>query len=121
LCDALGNPIRFVLTAGQASDFTQAPVLMEGLPFEGLIADKGYDSNAIVEFIESRQALAVIPPKSNRKVQREYDSYLYKERNLVERLFNRLKQFRRVATRFEKRARNYLSMLHLAAITILLA
>ena len=119
--DSLGYPLRFLLTPGQDSDFPSAIPLLSQLPFQGAIADKGYDSNEIVNFIHRQQAIAVIPPKSNRKVQRAYDKHLYKERNLVERCFNKLKQFRRIATRYEKTARNYLSMLFLAAVTIWIA
>lgn len=86
--------------------------------FETLLADKGYDTDEILDFLEQRGATACIPPKSNRKEQREYDTYLYKERNLVERFFNKLKQYRRLATRYEKTARNFLAMLNLASIVI---
>lgn len=86
-----------------------------------MIADKGYDSDALVDAIEAKGAEAVIPPKQNRLEQREYDADLYKERNLVERFLNRIKQFRRVATRYEKTARNFLAFVQLASITILLS
>jgi transposase len=82
--DSLGYPLRFLLTRGQDSDFLSAIPLLSHLPFLHAIADKGYDSNEIVNFICQQQAIAVIPPKSNRKVQREYDKHLYKERNLVQ-------------------------------------
>ena len=88
---------------------------------EAVIADKGYDADYVVEDIESRGAQAVIPPRSNRKQLRDYDKYLYKERNLVERFFNKLKHFRRIATRYEKTSRNYLAMVTFAAIIILMA
>lgn len=119
--DALGNPIRFELTAGQTSDYIPALSLLEGIPFEGVLADKGYDSNAIVDFANKQQAEVVIPPRSHRKEQREYDHYLYKERNLVERFFNRIKHYRRLATRYEKTARNFLAMLTLVSTIIWLA
>lgn len=119
--DALGNPVRFELTGGEVSDFKPAQDLLTNLPFEGLLADKGYDSNAIVDFVEQQQAQVVIPPKSNRKVQREYDRHLYKERNLVERFFNKIKYYRRLATRYEKTARNFMAMLTLVATVIWLA
>jgi transposase len=86
-----------------------------------VLADKGYDSNALVDAIEAKGAAAVIPPKANRLEQREYDADLYKERNQVERFINRLKQFRRVATRYEKTARNFLAFIQLASIIILSA
>ena len=79
-----------------------------------LIADKGYDTNAILEHVHKKNALAVIPPKKNRTVQRDYDKQLYKERNHVERFFNLLKQCRGIATRYEKTAESFLAMVHLA-------
>ena len=109
------------LTPGQQADITKAADLLEGYDPEVVIADKGYDSDALVDKIEAKGAQAVIPPKKNRLEQRDYDSDLYKERNLVERFMNRIKQFRRVATRYEKTARNFLAFVQLAAITILLA
>jgi transposase len=94
---------------------------LEGLTAEHVIADKGYDSEQVRETIERQGATAVIPSRSNRKVQRAYDQHLYRERNQVERLFAKLKQCRRIATRYDKTARNYLALLHLAATMILLA
>lgn len=118
--DALGNPVRVRLTPGQVSDISQAAALLEGLDFQAAIADKGYDSNHLVEAITGRSAQAVIPPRKNRKIQRWYDTHLYKIRNLVERFFNRIKHFRRVATRYEKTDRNYLAFWHFACMTVLL-
>jgi transposase len=85
-----------------------------------VIADKGYDSDAVVEAIEASGAEAVIPPKCNRKEQRPYDRERYKDRNLAERFWARAKQYRRVATRYEKTARNFLAFVHVASIMILL-
>ncbi len=119
--DALGNPVRLLLTAGQASEYGQANALIEGFDVDYVLADKGYDSEEFVEVIEKTGAVAVIPPRRNRKKQREYDRELYKERNLVERLFQKLKQFRRIATRYEKLKRNYQSMLYLVGSLIWLA
>ena len=85
------------------------------------MADKGYDSDEILEFLAIRGAQACIPPKFNRIIQREYDKHLYKERNLVERFFNRIKHFRRLATRYEKHSQNFLGMLTLVAAVIWLA
>ena len=85
-----------------------------------MLADKGYDAGWLVEQIEAAGAVAVIPPKKNRTVQRSYDADLYGERNEIERLFNRLKHYRRVATRYEKTGRNYLSVVFLAATLVLL-
>ena len=116
--DALGNPVRLLLTAGQASEYGQANALIEGFDADFVFADKGYDANSFVERIEAMGAVPVIPPRRNRKEMREYDKHLYKERNLVERLFQKLKHFRRIATRYERLAQNYLSMLHLGAAVI---
>ncbi|WP_442481268.1 IS5 family transposase [Aeoliella sp. SH292] len=121
VCDGLGNPVKLLLTPGQTHDVTQAVPLLEGLTAEHVIADKGYDSEQVRETIERQGATAVIPSRSNRKVQRAYDQHLYRERNQVERLFAKLKQCRRIATRYDKTARNYLALLHLAATMILLA
>jgi putative transposase len=85
-----------------------------------VIADKGYDSDKLVQKIEKQGAEAVIPPKKNRKVLRTYDEYVYKERNQVERFINLMKQYRRVATRYEKTARNFLGFIHVAASLVLL-
>lgn len=119
--DALGNPIRFKLSGGQEADCTWAIPVLTDSEFDNLLADKGYDTDEILDFLEQRGVTPCIPPKTNRTVQREYDKHLYKERNLVERFFNKLKQFRRLATRYEKTARNFLAMLTLAAIVIWLA
>ena len=113
--DGRGQPIRFILTGGQTHDVTQAIPLLAGLRTEQVIADKGYDSDRVLEFIQSQGATAVIPPRSRRKVQRVYDRERYKKRNLIERAFNKLKHWRRIATRYDRRASYYLAFLHLAA------
>jgi transposase len=100
---------------------TQGEALISGLEVDHVIADKGYDSSEFVAAVEGAGAEAVIPPRSNRKEPREYDEHLYKERNLVERFLNKVKHCRRVATRYEKTARNYLAFWQLASIMILLA
>jgi transposase len=99
LADALGRPLRFVVTGGQVTDCTQADRLLENVKTEYVIADKGYDSEGLLRKIEELGAVAVVPPRSNRKVQREYDRDLYKRRNLIERTFNKLKRFGRLGTR----------------------
>jgi transposase len=119
--DALGNPVRLIATAGQVADVTQGEALVSGIRADHVIADTGYDSSGLVEVIESGGAKAVIPPRSNRKEPREYDEHLDKERNLVERFLNKVKHCRRVATRYEKTARNYLAFWQLASIMVLLA
>ena len=119
--DALGNPIRLLLTPGQASEYGQAEALIEGFACEAVLADKGYDSDAFVEMIQHRGADAIIPSKKNRLNPRSLDQHMYKARNLVERFFQKLKQFRRIATRYDRLARNYLSMLSLVSAVIWLA
>ena len=121
MVDALGNPLRFRLTAGQVADIEEAQALIEGFETQAVIGDKGYDADALVACIEASGAQAVIPPRKNRTQQRSYDHDLYKARNLVERFFNRLKQFRRIATRYEKLARNFSSMVSLVFTYIWLA
>lgn len=114
----MGNPVRLLLTEGQASEYGQANALIDGFDAQYIVADKGYDSNDFVEAIEASGATAVIPPRSNRKTLRDYDKDIYKERNLVERFFQKIKNFRRIATRYERLSRNYLSMLHLATTMV---
>lgn len=108
----MGNPIRFILTAGQRHDITQAEALVLDLDFERLIADKAYDANEFIDLIiEQYEAEAVIPPKSRRTELRKYDKRLYKERHLVECFINKINHFRRIFSRFEKLASRYLSFL----------
>jgi transposase len=113
--DALGQALRFVLTGGQRHDITQAIPLISGLESTYVIADKGYDSNAFIEQIESQNAIPVIPPKKNRKVLRSYDAYIYKERHLIECFFGKIKHFRRVFSRFDKKASSFLGFLAFAS------
>lgn len=119
-CDGLGKPITIILTPGQIHDVTQGPALIANSEAKKKIADKGYDSDRFIEAIEATGAEAVIPPRSNRNEQRSYDEEAYKERNIVERFFGLIKQCRRVATRYEKTARNFLAMVQLTAIFVLL-
>jgi transposase len=109
--DALGNPLRFLLTAGQRHDITQAEALIADISFEVLIADASYDAKDFIALIEAQAAQAVIPPRANRKEQRDYDTHLYRERHLVECFINKIKQYRRIFSRFEKLAKNYLGFL----------
>jgi transposase len=118
--DALGNPVELKLTPGQAHDVRMADALVEGHEPENLIADKGFDSQAFVNHLKEQGIKVVIPPRSNRTTPRDYDAFLYKERNLVERFINRIKHYRRVATRYEKLARNFLGFVQVAAIMVLL-
>jgi transposase len=109
-----------LLTAARESDVAQAEALLAGHEPEVVIADKGYDKKALVEEIESRGARAVIPAQKTRKEQREVDPHLHRERNLCERFRSKAKQFRRVATRYEKKATNFLAFVHVAAIMAML-
>jgi transposase len=118
LVDALGQPLRFMLTGGQVNDCTQAEVLLENVQAKAVLADKGYDTDQVLAQVAHSGAVAVIPPKSNRKIQREYDRELYKQRNLIERAFNKLKHCRRIATRYDRKACYFLAFLQLAAAHI---
>lgn len=95
--------------------------MIEGFAAQALLADKGYDANHLLDYLAERDIEPVIPPKANRLEQREYDRHVYKDRNWVERFFNRIKQFRRIATRYEKLARNFFAMLNLVCAYIWLA
>jgi len=116
--DSLGCPIRFVLSPGNLSDYSFALPLLDGQKADYVIADKGYDSDEIVNEVEKMGAEPVIPSRSHRNTPRGYDKHLYKERNLIERMFCRLKQFRRIASRYDKLSSSYLSFLHVASISI---
>lgn len=119
LTDALGNPIGFHLTQGQACDLDGADVLLEEFTADTLIADKGYDADErVIERLVEQGKTAVIPPKRNRTLQREYDKDLYKARHLIENFFAQLKQYRAIATRYDKRAINFLGAIYLAAAII---
>jgi putative transposase len=109
-----------MLTPGQAQDLACAEPLIENVDPDALIGDKAYDADPFIDTLTERDISAVIPPKTNRKIQRACDFVLYCERNLVERFFNQLKHFRAIATRYDKLARNFLAGVQLAAITILL-
>jgi transposase len=119
--DALGNPLCVILSAGQVADIAQAAALIKDQPAGFIVADKGYDCDAFVAAIAAQGAQPVIPPRSNRLNPRSFDRHLYKDRNLIERFFNRIKQFRRIATRYDKLAKSFLSFVHLACAFIWLA
>jgi transposase len=109
-----------LLTAAQESDIAQAEALLAGRAPEAVVADRGYDKKALVEEIERRGAEAVIPTQKTRKEQRSVDPHLYRERNLAERFWSKVKQFRRVATRYDKKAANYLAFVKVAAMAVML-
>lgn len=112
--DDAGRPLRLIATEGPVFDISCAHDLVEHLRTGAVIADKGYESNASMESIRTTRAKAVIPPRSNRKTKRSYSRVLYRTRNIVERFFSRIKHFRRVATRYDKLAGNYLAFASLA-------
>jgi len=113
--DAQGLPIRLGLTAGQAHDGQIADTLLDHLvPRTIVLADKAYDADRIRELIQDQGATPNIPPKSNRRWKPCFSKRLYRERNLIERFFSKLKHFRRVATRYDKLAANFLAMIQLA-------
>jgi transposase len=120
LVDALGNPLRFHLTGGNVSDIAAAPELLDSCDVQAqyVLGDKGYDSDEFVGQIERRGSIAVIPSRSNRKKPREYDFHIYCERHLVEVFFNKIKHYRRISSRFEKLARTFLAMIHIASCMI---
>jgi transposase len=112
-----GRAVRLMLTAGQRHDMVAAASLIEHLSPKHVIADKAYDSDPLRRQIRRQKAKPVIPARQGLR-RRRYDKTKYKLRNVVERFFNRLKHYRRVATRYEKTARNYLGFVHLAALWI---
>ena len=116
--EALGLPVRLLASPGQRNDIAFAHDLIEGIDATATIADKGYDADHLAGRIADGGAEVVIPPKRNRRVQRAYDADLYKERNRIERFFNKLKQFRRVATRYDKLLANFMGFVKIAAIAI---
>ena len=121
MVDALGNLVDFVLLPGQRHDLIGADPLLAGVEFEALIADRAYDSNALRDELKKRGATAVIPPRSNRVEALEYDVEMYKWRHLVENFFCNLKQFRRLAMRFEKTDVSFAAMLHVVSSRLALA
>lgn len=118
LTDAQGRPLRFILTGGQAHDSTTAADLLADRCTTGVIADKAYDNNALRELIADAGAQAVIPSLGSRKIIIPHDRLAYRLRNRIERFFNKLKHFRHIATRYDRRAVHFLAALHLASAMI---
>ena len=118
--DGLGHPVELLVTAANESDIAQAEALLAGHQPDVVIADRGYDKRALVGRIEAGGAEAVIPTRANRKEQREIDPYWYRERNLCERFWSKVKQYRRVAARYEKKAANFLAFVKVAAVMVML-
>jgi transposase len=119
LTDALGNPVGFHLTGGGVHDLVGADVPIPTMEADGLIADKAFDADERVrEPLAEAGKTAVIPPRANRKEPIELDRHLYKERHLIENFFAKFKQYRAIATRYDKTARNFLGAIHLAAAIV---
>ena len=117
--DALGNPTGFHLSGGQACDLDGADVLLPAIGAKTILADKGFDADVrVLDPLIRAGKTAVIPPKRTRKNRRFYDKHLYKARHLIEDFFGKLKQFRAIATRYDKTTCNFLAAVHLAAVTI---
>ena len=118
-CDALGNPTGFFLSGGQAHDLDGADVLLDDFQGQALLADKAYDADERVrQRLKDKECDAVIPSKANRKQPYPYDKHLYQARHLIENFFAKLKQYRAIATRYDKTACNFLGAIYLAASVI---
>jgi transposase len=117
-CDGRGRPLRFILAPGQSHDILAAPALLAGMAPEAILADRAYDSTALRQQIDSIGARAVIPSTRSRKIPIPHDPILYRLRNRIERCFNKLKHFRRFATRYDRLAAHFLAFIHIAAATI---
>jgi transposase len=115
LADSLGRPLRFSLSPGQAHDITEAAALLDGGSADYVLGDRAYDAKSLREAIAAIGATAVIPSHPSRKQPYDYDRNIYRLRNRIERCFNKLKHFRRVATRYDRRAVHFLAFIHLAS------
>lgn len=118
--DALGNPLRIILTVGQRADITQAELLLVDYETKAVLADRGYDADSLLVYLQQAGTQVVIPAKKNRLEPRQIDENLYKDRNKVERYFNKLKQYRRVATRYDKTAISFAGFVYWASAMILM-
>ncbi len=118
LVDALGNLVRFLLLPGQAHDMKGVAPLIQDVSFDALLADKAFDADWLLKDIDTRGATAVIPPKTNRKHQRSFDEEVYKWRHVVENYFAKIKEFRGIATRYDKTDCSYAACWNIAAALI---
>jgi len=116
--DALGNPLRILLTGGNVHDISPAPDLISGLSADFVLADKAYDAQAFINLACSQGSHIVIPPKANRREQRDYDHHIYKERHLGECFFAKIKKYRRISTRYEKLSQTFRAAVLIAACLI---
>lgn len=123
MVDGLGNPLRFILSSGNRNDICLAKALLEPLDLQNklILADKGYDSGKFIRWIEKRGGIIVIPSRVTARHPRDIDRHIYNERHLVENLFLKLKNHRRFATRYEKRAASFLAVTLLAAALLWLS
>lgn len=117
----MGQPLKVLLSEGQVHEMKRAHELCSGVRNTSVLGDRAYDAHSLIAELEERGCTVVIPSNPTRSTQRKIDKHLYKDRCLVEHFFQKLKRFRRVATRYEKTARNYLAFVHLASIVIWLA
>jgi transposase len=117
-CDSRGRPLRFFLAAGQSHDILAAPALIDGMTPQAVLADRAYDSNRLRQLIAKAGARAVIPSTRSRKAPIPHDPILYRLRNRIERCFNKLKHFRRFATRYDRLPEHFLAFIHIAASMI---
>lgn len=118
VCDTLGRPLRFILTAGQRHDNLTAKALLQGFKAEAVLADRAYDNNDLRQAIADMNAKAVIPSTRSRKIPIPHDAAIYRLRNRIERCFNKLKHFRRFATRYDRRADYFIAFAQIAAICL---
>ena len=118
LVDGLGNPLKFTLSAGQRHEITQAQALVDDIYHTIVVADKGYDSDAFVRRLENKACTCVIPSRRRRRIPRQHDGHIYKERHLIECFFGKIKHFRRIFSRFDKTASTFLAFLSFAATFI---
>ena len=118
LVDGLGNPLHVHLTGGNVHDASEAETLIAQAQGQHFIADNAYDADSIVTRVEAKGMTPIIPSKSNRKTRRDIDRHLYKERHLVENFFCKIKRYRRVATRYEKTATNFLGFVLFASLRV---
>ena len=116
--DAHGNPLRAIITAGTTADCTQVDALIQDIPAKHVLADRGYDSHAVIRTVVNAGMTPVIPPKRNRLVQRDYDTHLYKIRHLVENAFLKLKRWRGIATRYSKHTTSFLAAVHIRCLIL---
>ena len=117
-CDGLGRPVRFVIAAGQSHDILAVPALLHGLAPDAVLADRAYDANSLRTHLQKIGAEAVIPSTRSRRMPIPHDPALYRLRNRIERCFNKLKHFRRFATRYDRLVAHYAAFVHIAAAMI---